>query len=152
MLDRRFKEAIKIICSKLDKNKIRWALIGSTNMAFQGMDVKQRDLDIIVHFNDLKKMKKIFSEYGISEIRELKALMTHPAWEVKFILNGIEVQILGENDEGDYVMKLIANRVVYLDLNGIRIPCFTLEAEEQKYRETNREKKANMIREFLRKK
>ena len=78
--------------------------------------------------------------------------MTHPAWEVKFILNGIEVQILGENDEGDYVMKLIANRVVYLDLNGIRIPCFTLEAEEQTYRETNREKKANMIREFLRKK
>ena len=93
MLNDKFKEAIKIIFDSLDKNKIKWALIGSTNMAFQGMDVNPRDLDIVVCFNDLKKIKGIFSEYDVSEIRELKTLMIEPAWEVKLDLNGVELKI-----------------------------------------------------------
>ena len=142
-----FKNAIKIVSKLLSKKK--WALIGSTNLAIQGMDVKPRDLDVVVQLIDLDEMQEIFSKYNPSEIKKLKSLTDEPAWEIKVEIKNIEVQILAEKSTGEYVRKLIDNQLVNIPLDNIEIPCFTLEIEAQAYLETNRENKARLIQEFL---
>lgn len=148
-MNKNFKKAIKIIHKLLNKNKIKWALIGSTNMQLQGMNVSPHDLDIVVKLKDLEKMREIFSEYNASAVRELKPLTDEPGWEVKLEIESVEVQILGERDNSEYVSKLLANRLTKIKIDDIEIPCFTLEAEAQTYAETNREHKAQLIQEFL---
>jgi len=133
----------------MNENKIKWALIGSTNMQLQGMNVNPHDLDIVVQLKDLEKIREIFSDYNASAIKELKPLTNEPGWEVKLNIENVEVHILGERDTGEYVSKLLSDRLTKIKIDDIKIPCFTLEAEAQTYAETNREHKAHLIQEFL---
>ena len=149
MLNENFKNAVKIIHKLLNENKIKWALIGSTNMQLQGISVNPRDLDIVVRLKDLERIQEIFSDYNVSAVKELKPLTDEPAWEVKMEIGNVEVQILGEKDTGEYVSKLLSNRITKIKVDNIEIPCFTLDAEAQTYAETNREHKAHLIQEFL---
>jgi hypothetical protein len=149
MLNPKFIRAVEIVHDVLHKENINWALIGSTNMCLQGMNVNPRDLDIVVQLKDLEKMTDIFSEYNASDIKELTPMTEEPGWEVRVGVNDVDVQILGERDTGEYVSKLLAKKLILIRLGDIKVPCFTLGAEAQTYAETKREHKANMIREFL---
>jgi len=149
MIGQYFKDAIKIIRKRLDGNQIRWALVGSANMKLQGMKTEPRDLDIVVQYKDLQKVSGIFSDYSASAVKELESLTDKPAWEVKARINGAEVQFIAGDEKDVYVSKLLANKITYVKLDGVDIPCFTLEAESQAYAETNRGHKARLIQEFL---
>lgn len=149
MITEKFKKTIKIIHKSLENNKIKWALVGSTNMLLQGMNVQPHDLDVVVQLKDLKKTREIFSEYNVSSIKELKPLTNEPAWEVRIEINDVEVQIFAQLNTGEYVRRLLANKLTNIRLGNVEIPCFTLEAEEQTYAETNRLNKSNLIKEFL---
>lgn len=142
--------ALKIVAERMQKTSLCWSVIGSTNMALQGMDVEPQDLDIVLRLDDLKKIPEIFSGIIVSDVRELPTITGEPAWEVKMEIEGVTVQILGEKDSGQYVSKLVAGRTTEVNVNGLTIPCFTLKAEADAYSETNRKKKAEMIKEFLR--
>lgn len=149
MINENFKKAIKIIHKLMNENKIKWALIGSTNMQLQGINVNPHDLDIVVQLKDLEKIREIFSDYNASAVKKLKPLTDEPSWEVKLKIKNVKVQILGERDTGEYVSKLLANKLTKKKIDDIKIPCFTLEAEAQSYTETNRKHKAHLIQEFL---
>ena len=144
-----FKKAIKIIQKLLNENKIKWALVGSTNMQLQGMNVNAHDLDLVVQLKDLEKIQKIFSGYNPSNVNELPPMTSEPAWDVKFKIDDINIHILGERDTGEYVSKLLKNRIIHKKIDDVSIPCFTLEAEAQTYSETHREHKAELIKNFL---
>src|SRR3989338_2650607 len=98
MLSEKFKKAIKIIYTLLSEHKVKWALIGSTNMQLQGMNVNPHDLDIVVQFTDLEKMRNIFSAYTASDKKELKPLTDELGWEIKIDIGDVEVQILSQRD------------------------------------------------------
>ena len=149
MINENFKKAIKIIQKLMNENKIKWALVGSTNMQLQGMNVNPHDLDIVVQLKDLDKIREIFSEYSASTVKELKPFTDEPSWEVKVEIGTVEVQFFGQRNTGEYVSKLLADILTKIKIDDIEIPCFTLEAEAQTYTETNREHKAHLIQEFL---
>ncbi len=158
MIPEQFKKALKEISSKLDYNLYPWALIGSTNLALQGMNTTPKDLDLIMELDNLVVANEVFRKYGPA-ITELlpntddeawnAKLRRHPASNVCFSIKEIEIQILGERSDGDYVSKLIAHRLIYTNLGGFKIPCFTLEAEAEVY-DIFRPEKAQKIRDFLR--
>ena len=133
----------------LKNNKIKYALIGSANMLLQGMNVNPQDLDIIIQAKDLKKIQKIFSNDKLLPIKKLKTFTNNSAWEIKITLEKINVQILGEKDNGTYVSKLLGNKLIEISLGIIKIPCLTLMAEAQAYAETNRKQKSDLIKNFL---
>ena len=133
----------------LKNNKIKYALIGSANMLLQGMDVNPQDLDIIIQAKDLKKIQKIFSNDKLLPIEKLKNFTNNSAWEIKITLSKIDIQILGEKDNGTYVSKLLGNKLIEISLGIIKIPCLTLMAEAQAYAETNRKQKSDLIKNFL---
>lgn len=149
MIDNDFKKAIKIIHERLERNKIKWALVGSTNLQLQGMEVQPRDLDIVIQLKDLEKIRRMFTDYDASAVNEMKTLTDVPAWEVKAKINDIEVHFFGGKNTDIYVNKLLTDRLISIKMDNVEIPCFTLEAESQAYIETNREHKAHLIQDFL---
>ncbi len=123
-------------------------MIGSVNMQAQGIELSPNDLDIVVQLKDLKKISKIFSDYSVFEIRELKLFDYKSAWEVKVEIKKVEVQFLGEKDDGIYIEKLLANKLINIKVDNIEIPCFTLNAEAQIYSQTNRKHKTKIFKIF----
>jgi hypothetical protein len=151
MDEENFKRVIRIVYESINKNNIKWALIGSVNLKLQGMEIEPSDLDIVVMLEDLEKIRRIFSEYNPSKIKKLNPLGGNSAFEVKVIIEGIEVQILGEERGGVYIVNLLKNKLTKIKLEDMEIPSFTLGAEAEAYRETKREQKAALIKEFLKK-
>ena len=159
MLSYDFKQAISCVSRELNQQNLAYALIGSANLALQGMDLSPKDLDLVMQINDLKKAPKIFKKYHASPVEELRSdsndpawtakLKNHPAWDVHFNIEKIPVQILGEPQNGEYVSKLISKKLVYILVSGVNIPCFTLEAEAYVHKETFRFEKAERIVSFL---
>ncbi len=149
MISENFKEAIKTIYGKLESSNIKWALVGSTNMQLQGMETHPRDLDIIMQYRNLGEIPELFSDYSASPVKELYSLTGRKVWEVTATINNVGVQFIGSDDKDVYVRKLLASKLTLIDLDNVKIPCFTLEAEMQTYRETNRENKAEIIKKFL---
>jgi hypothetical protein len=159
MINEQFKNAIKEIYSALESSLCPWAIIGSTNLALQGMDVNPRDLDLVMRLGDLRIASQKFQKYNPSEIKELFPDSKDPAWTAKlkkcpaydihFNIGDVKVQILGERNNGDYVNKLRTHQLTYVSLKGSQIPCLTLEAEAQAYEDTHRPEKDRRVRDFL---
>lgn len=149
MINKEFEKVIKIIDERMKENNIKWALVGSTNLAIQGMKIIPRDLDILVQWSDLESIKSIFLDYNPNEINKLKPFVKgQQAWEMKVIINNIEVQFFSEK-AGEYVKRLLSNKIIKIKLDNLEIPCFTLEDEAQTYEKTNRKQKSDMINNFL---
>jgi len=148
-MKKEFKEALRIIYEKLKNTNIKWALIGSTNMNLQGIDVNPRDLDMVVTLENLKKIPEIFKEFSSSEVKKLPPMTSESGWEVKLKISSVDVQVLGEKNTGEYVSKLLRGQLTKIKLDDVEIPCFTLKAEAQTYAETNRLHKAEIINKFL---
>lgn len=147
MIDTNFRTVFKLIHGRL--SDIKWALVGSTNLQLQGMQVTPHDLDIVIQHKDLEKVSNLFSDYSASPVSQFPTKSGEPAWEVKAIINGVNVQFFGGDEIDIYVSKLLANKILKVKLDDIEIPCFNLQAESQAYVETNREEKAKLIQEFL---
>ena len=65
MINHNFKEVLKIISLNLSNTNIKYAIIGSTNLLLQGMDVKPKDIDLVVSLEDFDKLSEVFSNFLI---------------------------------------------------------------------------------------
>lgn len=90
----------------------------------------------------------MFSDFNASDVIKIKSITKEPIWRVRFNISNVSIHFIGEKITGEYVSKLLAGRLFYIN----KIPCFTLDAEAQAYEETKREYKAELIRDFLKKK
>ena len=86
-------QALKIISEKLNGKGINWVLIGSTNHALQGVDVKPNDIDILTDKEGAYAIGEALKEYVIEEvhIKESETMKSHYG---KFNINDVEVEIL----------------------------------------------------------
>jgi predicted nucleotidyltransferase len=152
MVETKFIDALEIIAQKLEKEHIKWALVGSVSLALQGMDFNPHDLDILLTFKDLSRIPILFSEYNPTGVTKLKPIVNDDTSDVKLNINGVNIQIFAENnDSGIYASRLLAHKLITLEINGLKIPCFTLEASSQTYADTKRQEKAERINEFIKK-
>jgi len=151
MLSQNFKNAIKFIFEETKNKDIKWAIIGSTNMALQGIDIAPNDLDIITNLTDLKIFEQKFKEYIIEPVSEKSSFKKElsEVYEMKLKIKGVEVHILGEYDNDVYFSKVKDNHILFVKLDDAPIPCLSLESEAKAYSETNRVDKAKLIIDFL---
>jgi hypothetical protein len=141
-------QTIKEIATRLHKLDIDWTLIGSTNHLLQGLNVKPNDIDILISYKDLERTKILFSDVDY----KIEELPNKEAQEMKFKMNGFDIQFCFDYPHGKYHKK--RNRedsIIMLDIEEIKIPAFKLEIEAECYDLANRKEKANKIREFIKK-
>ena len=159
MISESFEQALVIISTTMAGSQIKYALVGSVNQALQGIALFPKDLDLVTQFQDLQEFHLLFRDYSPSNIAEMRPDAADSAWTAKlerhpasgfyFSIGRVPVQVLGERADGDYVSKLLCNRLTYLDVRNQKLPCFTLEAEAEAYEDIFRADKAARIRDFL---
>lgn len=149
MIDTSFKKVLKIISERMQINSIRWAVIGSTNLALQGIEILPNDIDIVILVENLPKIKNIFAEYEVSDVEELRSTTEKPWWRVKFVIDNIHVEILSEEISEVYARGLFSGKIIEILLDSRRIPCLALDLEAQAYKEMGRNTKVELIEKFL---
>jgi predicted nucleotidyltransferase len=60
VISRKFIRVLKIISKKLENQKIKWVLVGSTSLALQGVNIKPKDIDILTDDEGVFKFNEIF--------------------------------------------------------------------------------------------
>jgi len=149
MLNQNFIDTLKLVSNRLTSNGFIWAIIGSTNLVLQGVDIIPRDIDIISTMDVLPKIKSIFPEYGVAEIEERESATSGSYWRVVMHINDIEIEVLGEKENGIYADRLLAGHKIDITLDGVKISCLALESELQAYRDTGRQNRVDLIENFL---
>lgn len=149
MLTQNFLDTLKLISQRFNENNFIWAVIGSTNLALQGVDIVPRDMDIISTMDVLPKIKSIFPKYEVAEIEERGSAISGSYWRVVIHINDIEIEVLGEKDNGIYADRLLAGQKIDVVLDGASISCLALESELQAYKETGRQNRVDLIENFL---
>jgi hypothetical protein len=149
MLTQNLIDTLKLISKRLTENGFIWAIIGSTNLALQGVDIVPRDIDIIVTIENLTQIKNIFPEYEVGEIEEKQSSVSGSYWRVIMRINDIEVEVLGEKDDGIYAGRLLAGNKIEIPLDDVSIFCLSLESELEAYRDTGRQNRVDLIEQFL---
>ena len=147
MISDDYKKAIFEISELMIENSIKYAITGSTNLALQGVPVSPQDIDIVVYYEDLQKIVKIFPKYLKTGMRKMETKRGE-AWEILLSIDGVGVQFFSEM-QGAYHSALYENSHC-IEMNDRLIYCFPLRQEMKIYKEMGKEDKVEMIRKFLR--
>jgi predicted nucleotidyltransferase len=145
--------------SKFLKGKrIRWAIVGSTTLALQGIEIKPKDIDILTTKEGAYKISSILKEYEIKPVkfRRSKIFSSHFG---RFLIDGIKVEVMGglKGKIGGKWVSLTGRlkRLEKVKVGNIRIPVPRLKDQLEVYSKINRKKnleRVRKIREFLEKK
>ncbi|MEK7493879.1 MAG: hypothetical protein AAB630_01845 [Patescibacteria group bacterium] len=154
MLSEQFINALKIVAKRMEGNDITWAVIGSGALVLQGIDVKPNDLVISVSVHDLEKIHGLFADHSAAEVKEIETLSGKQAWDVLATIEGVETQFCGEqetNEKALWFNRVVASLTNDVEVDGMRIPCISLPAAIEAYKELHRPQKVELIQSFLEK-
>ncbi|MBS3147505.1 hypothetical protein J4219_01325 [Candidatus Woesearchaeota archaeon] len=150
MIPKTHIDAIELIALKLEAAKLPYALVGSCNLALQGIEVTPNDVDISVHKDHLVYVRDIFKTHNPTEITEYKTTTSKQAWGVKMTINNVPVEFVGENDDGLYYEHVKKKQYTrHYHANETPVNCLNLSLEEYNYRITNRPEKAALVKKEI---
>ena len=149
MLNKSIEEALIQVSNILNEKKIPWMLIGSCNLAIQGMDLDPRDIDLCVNKKDFDKLEKIFSKFWKVVVSKFPSKFKGEAYKLTFFVDGVEIEFLGETSQNLYTTHLNSRGFIRKDFKGAVLNLNKLENEYKSYFNMERIDKANKIKEYL---
>jgi hypothetical protein len=157
MLTKERLDALRTITKRLSGSAINWAIYAGTNLELQGVDIAANDIDILVGTKeDTERMGELLKRFEAEPIQRVEK-ENYDAYEGKFKVNGIEVQVIGELvskvPEGDLwseTKRLSARKTIIV--NSMRIPVISLAQEYSAYLKMGKLEKAEKIFEAIQRK
>lgn len=144
MLDNNSLELIKLIATRMEPAEVRWALTGGANLALQGLDMEFNFIDVLVKNEDLDVTREIFNDF--EEVNYIK-LENGEGEEIVFAVKNFEIRVCGEYGHG-YFLKFFDD-IIFLERNGIKIPCFKLKNEMNICKKFDKTDRMKIIKKFL---
>jgi hypothetical protein len=153
MIPKKNIEVIKFITEKLSHININWALIGSSNLALQGVDVEAHDIDILIDKEGALLIGEILKEFTEKEIKYQES-EKFKSYYGKFIIDGVDVEIMGDlliinPEENIWSQSLNLSEKIYFQIDNIKIPIISLDQEYKAYLKLGRIRKAQKIAEII---
>jgi len=142
-----WEKALLLFAQKCLDSKIEWYVIGSTSEAVLGVNIKPRDIDIVVHTRDFFKVKSVFSDSVVEPFFDNKG-----EWLVRYFgrlcLGGVMFDIAA--DEG---MNLENHQHRYdkVTWNGYDIFIEPLQDRYQVELERDRDERIRAIEDYMQK-
>ena len=154
VVEEKLLEVLKFIANVLGRENVRWALVGSLNLALQGVDVEPEDIDIVTDREGILKIGELLRDFVVEKIR-YKEGKKMAAYFGKLNVNGVLIDIIGdprmrEDESHKWKEKGLCDLVI-LDL-GVRVPAMSLRSELDAYKILGKTEKVRKIESFLRKK
>jgi hypothetical protein len=150
MLPDRYKEVLKLIAAKLESKNIPWCLIGSANLAMQGIGVMPQNIDILASIIDIKAFQYAFPSYISQPMTKKFSSSGVPIHELNMKVNGLTVIIHGQYANDLHYSKFTPQTAKTVLLDGVKIQGLPLDAEAEIYGQLGRDYKKRVIVEFLR--
>jgi hypothetical protein len=153
MIELRYIESLRKICTRLSDHQIIWAVTGSLGMALQGMDIEIHDMDIQTDQYGAYEIEACFSEYIVKAVQysASERIRSHfGALE----MDGVKIEIMGDiqkllNDQNwEEPVKVELYRH-WISFEGMQVPVLSLEYEHQAYLKLGRVEKAERIKNWL---
>jgi hypothetical protein len=152
MIPEQHFKALEIIVNTLKGTGIDWAVIGSTNLALQGVDVEVHDIDLLTDKTGACKASEAFKEYIVKPV-EYKEKGSFKSYNGLFKIEGIDIEVIGEIQHklpnGEWSKKSRIDDKLLITYHGLHIPLTPLRAEYEAYKSMGRLEKAEKIKQVL---
>ena len=153
MIPENIFQALKVISERLDGKGINWVLIGSTNQALQGVDVKPRDIDILTDKEGVYAIVDALKDFVVEEIhiRETETMKSNYG---KLNIEGVDVEIIGDliniKPKGDLwsETKNFSKKII-IEFKGVEVPGISLDQEYVAYKKLGNIERAEKIKEAM---
>ncbi|CAG9623228.1 nucleotidyltransferase domain-containing protein [Sutcliffiella rhizosphaerae] len=124
-------DSLTMIGSRINREKITWAVGGSLLLCFHGLIEDPNDIDLLVDEKDATRLNQLLAAFGTEKV----AISKDPfrtRYFSKFAINHADYDIMGgfaiEHKEGVYKFSFTEESVVESKtVNGIDIPLCALE-------------------------
>ncbi len=141
------KKALVFFAQKLKEFPIQWVLVGSANLALQGVKINVNDINIATNNDDIFHIKNIFCDYCLGGITRSKQDADILLCKLK--IYGIDILILGDSKSKIYTRYFGTPLIEKRYFLGEWIPCLDLEMELRNYRLVGMKDKVDVLKEFL---
>lgn len=148
--------ALRTIIEHLNNEDIRWAVMASTSLALQGVDITPNDVDILTDEHGAFKIGSLLKDYEVKPVSFGRTNLFESFYGI-FNIDGTKVEVMGDLKEllsGTWVS--ISGRLkspILIRLDTLTIPVTSLHDELISYEKLGREKDKECIlriREALR--
>jgi predicted nucleotidyltransferase len=143
------KKVLEYLVKKL--KGINWALVGSTNLAIQGVDIKPHDIDILTDKEGIYAIEKILKRFEKEPVmfRETKQFKSNFGI---FEIDDIKIEVM-ENLQNRIKNKWVRTNDLskrkFIKFEGIELPVIPLEEEYRVYKKLGRIERANKIKKLI---
>jgi hypothetical protein len=144
--------AVKWLLENIPPDKFLWVLSGSGSLRLQGVDTQVHDLDIMSNQQTLQQIEQRLG----NNMRVFVHLWESPGMrslDGKAEIEGIQVEFLANvsylQPDGSWESLTDFSRVLWVELQGSRVPVFPLEDELAAYIAMRRTEKVAMIRKTI---
>ncbi|MFX0116537.1 MAG: nucleotidyltransferase domain-containing protein [Candidatus Hodarchaeota archaeon] len=152
MINKRFWVVLGKISERLSAYPGRWLIVGSCNLALQGLPIDPQDIDISTDQNGAYEIERLFSEYILHKVKYSsgKAIRSHFG---TLMIDGVKIELMGDleikDSFGAWQRTTIKRITHWITVNSLQLPVASLESEYQGYQWLGRFKRAELIRNWL---
>ncbi|MHA1557143.1 MAG: nucleotidyltransferase domain-containing protein [Candidatus Heimdallarchaeota archaeon] len=147
--------ALDDFLKRISKTEIEWVLVGSTNLALQGIDIQAKDIDIVTTKDGADKIGELFKknltkEMEYSEAERFKSYFGK--LEIKDIKFEIMAELSYKSEKDNWIQSESLAKKEYFDYKKFKVPVNPISLEKEFYLKINREDdnaKLEKINEFL---
>ena len=153
MITGAFTDALRIIVSRLQGSRVRWAVTGSLGFALHGVPVTVNDIDIQTDRDGAYEIERLLNEF----VHQAVTFSTSDRIRSHFgslLIKEVVVEIMGDvekrldDDSWQAAPDLDVHRRL-VDFRGMVVPVMSLEYEYQAYRILGRTEKMRILEEWL---
>lgn len=146
MIPEQNKIAIKKICQLM--TGVDWRLVGSMNLALQGIKIDVHDIDIVIDIDDIDKVNSILENYCIQPI-DVCEIEFISSFYGQFMIEKVYVDIVARSHDEDKKVQVILAPATIKKIGKTLIPCGNLKAEYEAYKRMGNVKKTELIAKKL---
>lgn len=152
MIEPHLLAVLRIIYDRLKNEDLRWMIVGSMNLALQGMPLKPNDIDIRTNEEGAYAIEKHLNEFVVKSVcySSTDKIRSHLG---ELNIKGIKVEIMGDletkSSTGTWVGKEATDQPIIIDVEYMKIGVLSLEHERQSYMNLGRMERARQIEEWL---
>ena len=154
MISENIASALEFIVNSIRGRKLNWVIGGSCSLAFNGLDVKPKDIDLITDKPGAYIFGEVLSKHLIKPVdfREGERFSSHFG---RFLVKNMKVEVSGNlkirNDKGEWTNHFL-DHYREITFRGVKIKVLSIEKAFISYLILGRERTLNQIASFLREK
>lgn len=138
--------AIKKICQLL--TGVDWRLVGSMNLALQGIKIDVHDIDIVIDIDDIDRVNSILENYCIQPI-EVCEVEFISSFYGQYMIEKVYIDIVARAYDEDIKVQVVMAPATIKMIGKTLIPCGSLGAEYEAYKRMGNIKKTELIAKKL---